>query len=132
MKIVIQSCWGIFLHIILSILRYMMLIHIILSEIWHLRCDFLGMVPQNFPPTLLFQYSAASGDILLFLFVSLYFFHWPHLCNFFHLPIYWHSNSLDKWTAIPTNAITTVYLVIERSDHPSCNPLILLPILLGT
>lgn len=71
-------------------------------------------------------------DILLFSFVSLYFIHWPHLCNFFHLLIYWHSNSVGKWTAITTNAITTVCLVIERSDHPRCDPHILLPTLLGT
>lgn len=81
---------------------------------------------------LTFQYSAAIGSILLLLFVSLYLIHWLHLCNFFHLPTYWHSNSLDKCTAISTNAITTLCLVTERSGHPSCDPHILLPALLGT
>ena len=84
------------------------------------------------PMYLTFRYSAALGSILLLLFVSLYLIHWPHLCNFFHLPTYWHSNSLDKWTAISTNAITTVCFVTESSDLPSCDPHILLPSLLGT
>lgn len=56
----------------------------------------------------------------------------PIFVTFFHLPTYWHSNSLDKWTAISTNAITAVCLVVERSDHPICDPHILLPTLSGT
>lgn len=84
------------------------------------------------PMYLTFQYSAALGSILLLLFGFLYLIHWPHLCKFFHLPIYWHSNSLYKWTAISKNAITTICLVAEMSDHHSCDPRILLPAPLGT